>query len=73
MTDASLVLVLLVQKKDLEHHLNSGGLVEVKVKLLKYLELGFHEHLGEKLDIALLVAKLRGLLEIEDAVLVHFD
>lgn len=72
LTDASLVLVLLVQEQDLKHHLDSGRLVEVKVKLLKYLELCFHEHLRNKLYIRLFVAELGGLLEIKDAVLVHF-
>ena len=73
LTDASLVLVLLVQEEDLKHHFDRGRLVEIEVKLLKYLELCFHKHLRNKLDIALFLAKLRGLLEIENAVLVHFD
>lgn len=50
LADALPILVMLVQKKDLQHHFDGGGLVEVEVELLKYLKLGFHEHFGNKFD-----------------------
>lgn len=71
-THARLVLVLLIKKQDLEHHLHAGWLIQVEVELLKYLEFGFHKHFGDEFNVALFFAKLGRLLKVEYAVLVHF-
>lgn len=66
-----MVLVLLIKKQDLKHHLDARRLIQVEVELLKYLEFCFHKHFGDELDVALFFAKLGGLLKVEYAIFVH--
>ena len=64
LTHPLLVPVLLIKKDNLKHHFSSGRLVEVKVELLEYLELCFHEHFRHKFDAAFGLAVLSCLLKV---------
>lgn len=73
LTHPLLVPVLLIKEDNLKHHFNSGRLIEIKVELLKYLELCFHEHFRHEFDTAFGLAVLSCLLKVQYAIFMHFD